>query len=64
MEEDYENAAKYKKLILKLKEEAMTAEKLRTEYIEREPILRTHKILELMKQVDPSFTRTFLESNL
>ena len=64
MDEDYENAAKFKKLIVKLKEEAMTAEKLRTEYIEREPILRTHKMLELMNEIDPGFTKTFVEGNL
>ena len=64
IDEDYENAAKFKKLIVTLKEEAMTVEKLRTEYIEREPILRTHKMLELMNQIDPGFTKTFVESNL
>ena len=64
MDEDYENAAKLKRLISTLKEGAMTAEKLREEYLAKKPILRLSALLEIMNKIDPVFAKTFLESNL
>jgi len=40
MDEEFEEAAKLKKKILQLKEEAMTVERLRKEYIDRKPVMR------------------------
>ena len=42
----------------------MTADKLRIDYIEREPIFRMSTLLESMSDIDPIFTKTFLDSNL
>ena len=64
IDEDYESAAKYKKMITSLKEEAMTAEKLRNNYITKKPILRLNSLFEIMNKIDPVFTKTFIESNL
>lgn len=60
MDEDYEAAAKFKKLITSLKEEEMTAEKLRVNYIAKKPILRLNSLFEIMNKIDPVFTRNFL----
>ena len=46
IEEDYEAAAMYKKKILQLKEEAMTVEKLRNDYLNKKPILRLSNLFE------------------
>ena len=64
MEEDYEAAAMYKKKILQLKEEAMTVEKLRTGYLDKKPVLRLSHILEKMNEIDPTYTKQFIEANL
>lgn len=42
----------------------MTADKLRKDFIERQPVLRMSTLLESMSEIDPIFTKTFLEDNL
>jgi len=64
IDEDYETAASLKKQITKLKEEALTAQNLRKDYIEREPILRSSEILRQMNDIDAIFTKQFLETTL
>ena len=64
MDEEYEKAAQLKKKIISLKDQVMTADKLRIDYIEREPIFRMSTLLESMSDIDPIFTKTFLDSNL
>ena len=56
IDEDYEAAAMYKKKILKLKEDAITVEKLRTEFLNKKPTLRLSSLFELMNRIDPVFT--------
>ena len=46
----------YKKKILKLKEDAITVEKLRTEFLNKKPTLRLSSLFELMNRIDPVFT--------
>ena len=60
IEEDYENAANYKKQIVKLKSEAMTTERLKTEYLEQKPILRVKDMFVKLCDIDPGYTRTLL----
>ena len=64
IDEEFELAAMYKKKILQLKEEAMTVEKLRNEYLNKEPTLRINQLFEEMNKLDPTYTKSFIESNL
>ena len=57
MDEEFEMAAKLKKEVMALKDQALNAEKLRQDYIDREPTLRMSQLLNLLNEIDPSFTK-------
>ena len=63
IDEDYENAAKYKKLILSLKDQTMTVERLRSEFIDDVPSLSIKQMLEMMNECDAGCTKTFVQNN-
>lgn len=60
IDEDYENAANYKKQIIKLKSEELTTERLKAEYLERLPTMRVKKMFEMLCEIDPAFTKKLL----
>ena len=60
IDEDYENAAKYKKQIVELKQQALTVEKLKEQFLNRLPTLSVRSMFELLNEIDPVFTRSFL----
>ena len=64
IDEDYEKAAHLKKQIAKLQDECLTVQKLRTNYIQKEPIMRTREVLREMNDIDPCYTKSFLETNM
>ena len=64
IEEDYELAAQMKKQITKLKEQALTADKLRTEFLSKEPVFRTYKMVHQMNDIDSCFTKEFIEKKI
>ena len=42
----------------------MTVDKLRSGYLDKKPVLRLSQILEKMNEIDPTFTKQFIEANL
>lgn len=63
IDEDYENAAKYKKLIVSLKEQTLTVDKLKQEYLNEKPEVSTKQLLEQMNTLDPLITEAFIQTN-
>lgn len=62
IDEDYETAAMLKKQILKLKDEALNAEKLRANFLSKVPMLSNKAILEGLSTIDPSYTTQVLRT--
>ena len=56
MDEEFEEAARLKKAIIQLKEKTITAEKLRSEYLDKKPIISCKTMLEKMNKIDPVVT--------
>ena len=64
MEEDYENAAKYKKQITQLQGEQLTAERVTEEFIQKKPAVGMKQLFTMMADIDATFTESFAERNL
>ena len=61
LDEEFEEAARIKKVIMGLKEQCMTTQRLRSEFLDKVPTLRLKTMLELVNEIDPIFAKNFLE---
>ena len=64
MDEDYENAALYKKQIVQMQTEQLTAERIQSDFLSKKPLIDMKSLFLMMAESDADFTEAYAKNNL